>query len=1109
MSQEGKDESTDLLQILEAQVESLRGRPDAALGRLEGRVDPASVRRRVAILIDAGKPEAATDEIRKLEISESWADLAAFAYGSKGELGNAKLVVDWAKAHDNLTLTHRASVLFVDGLMRWTFREKPQDSIIVPGSITDEEREILVEIASTIGPVCDAIAARHSVDTEVESQLLQRYFDISYLLGDRSRVTQLFNLLVARRPIPIKIGQAVLQGLGKASLDIVSRLWEEHPDSFRAQLLSCVVAARDLNDVTTAEERAFGLAAKAKTKLEREELCELIYELSDSGNRGFERVEKFVSELLGPDSFLLTLFKADQLIQAGKHQDALALLEKERNEADPRWLRSFANAKVTAGDSVEALDLLKRLSAVVPSPDVFRAIVKLSEEQGRFDDQREALEQTLALDPGNLSARWRLAMLFAKGKQYVEAAKHFEILRAIKPEDEAVHVNLAVSYSFAGDTDRALAVLVPKAGEDMLPLSLLKIRVQILESTGRVDDAFQELAKGKDIHWEEPAYLLGYMKLGYASGREKEAHKALAKLQELHERGVVDEQLMRPASLDDVRQLIEAGVKRADELRRLTLQGKVPWITAAQIQREVPLWSWLLKTQPLNWIWDEPLNRATYAVYATNSYRLFQQGELLATLEEVSCPNRGTPIVVDLSALITLHALGLFTRAVDYFGTVYVPAVYLSKVVDDATQLLPHQKSRKQAAGDIIAAVREGKLTILNTTVDSQPGFARVDEYSDDVASSHDLFRLKDLFATLHEAGLIDDEELKEASSVAHKEGSQNPQKAFVIGGRIVIGELTLETLHGLGLLGTLTREFSVHIAKADYDDIAARVRAFEALEEARTKYNALWTALKSDKRVRFAAAKKELGEDKERPDGFDMALAGMFLAKEKTLPLLCDDRVIQAVTLNEHREDRIAAFGTDSIINKLFKESELSAIEAAKLVLRLMEWRYRFLVMSPELMKALADQYRAHPPGNSLRQVAKYVHDCMRDPGLFAGLEPTNPPVSIAVRLYQTWTQNISELLMDLWGAADVSESYAEEFTKWALTEFLPSPPRVLDERMQAVISSLTPLTVFTRALIRGSDTTQFARINRGLRSIASALGMDEKEYVSIVVKVIRGTNK
>ncbi len=164
---------------------------------------------------------------------------------------------------------------------------------------------------------------------------------------------------------------------------------------------------------------------------------------------------------------------------------------------------------------------------------------------------------------------------------------------------------------------------------------------------------------------------------------------------------------------------------------------------------------------------------------------------------------------------------------------------------------------------------------------------------------------------------------------------------------------------------------------------------------------------------------------------------------------------------------------------------------------------------MPPETMKALAALYISHPPGDALRQVARYVHDCMRDPGLFAGLETTTPPTSIAMRLYQSWAQHVGELIIAIWGDVQFPESYAEEFTVWAISELLPSPPRVLDQRMQATIASLTSLTVMTAAMLQGANSNERERINRGLRAMAAALGVAEAEYVDTIAKVTSAASR
>src|SRR5207249_11152305 len=114
------------------------------------------------------------------------------------------------------------------------------------------------------------------------------------------------------------------------------------------------------------------------------------------------------------------------------------------------------------------------------------------------------LQQSLVMDPADVSARRRLAMLLANAKRYTEAVEQFEALRVLQPEDDAVVANLAVSYCFSGDTERALALLTPRVGDATVPFVLLKTRAQILQSVGRVQEAFDELVKARSDHWDDP-----------------------------------------------------------------------------------------------------------------------------------------------------------------------------------------------------------------------------------------------------------------------------------------------------------------------------------------------------------------------------------------------------------------------------------------------------------------------------------------------------------------------------------------------------------------------------------------------------------------------------
>jgi len=1099
------------IESLEATIESIRGDPTRALKMLEGRNDPHSVRRRLSILLEIQRLPEASTETYTHDLSEMWVDIAAYIRACLGDVAGAQDCVDWSAQRDKESLLHRTTTLFIQGLMQWAFRERKEASRLVPASISEKEAEVLRGIVAVVEPISAQLLGRRALESEVQTKLLEHYIDTLFLLNERAKVARIVDKLLTRSPIPPKVGEAVLQGLNGASQAIVERLWDEHPNNFRPRWLACAIQARDLGEPAIARDRAYSLVKKAQSLDEREDLCELLYELSDKeSSEEVSKLRTLTESLLGSESVLPSLLRADQFIRAGEPENAIRLLEAIRDDSSARWLHSYAQAKLSLGEGSHALTLFKSLGQMVAHPSVFRAIEWLAAEQKQPTDERMALAATLGLDPKDFHARWRLAMLFVKEGDYKHAAEQLEKILAARPEDTLVTCNLAITYGFLAEFDRALALLPESSVPEGNSFAVIKTRAQLLQAAGRPYDAYMELKQARGAHWNNPEFLMLCLQIGYASGHEREAHEALVRLQELQQEGAAPKDLLRAVSLDEMLSWAREKKKREEELRRSLLVGTVPWLTVSEAQGEVPLWSWLLRTQSLEWLSDDPLNRAAHTVYATNSFRVFENADGTKTLEQVECPRAGSPVVVDLSALITLHQLGILQDAATYFGKLHVPALYLANVLEDTRKLLPHQQSQKTAAEQILSALGSGGVTPLDAASGLTNGMARVDEYDDELRLGQFPLRLFDLLGALHSAGRLSDDQWADAIRAAHKpsvvgEGGGT----LTIGMPVLVGLLTLTTLSSLGLFHETVRSFDVYLSRSDCDEVRARNSAFEALDRARTSHGSLWKSLRDNSRIRFEAVRIDLEYDVDDSDGRGFSFAAIKMAQDLGLPLLADDRAGQTVILNSRMSSEVGAFGTDALICGLLKAGAIEVRKAAQLFLMLINWRYRFALLPVSVMKELATQYRAHPPGAAMLDVARYIHDCMRDPGLFGGTEQTTQPMSIAIRLYQTWAHLISELVMALWVDTTVEESFAEKFTQWAVTECLPSPPRVLNDATQAAISSLTARTVVARALISAGSTTEFLRANLGLRTISRALYLSDVEYIDLVLKTIERANE
>jgi hypothetical protein len=233
------------------------------------------------------------------------------------------------------------------------------------------------------------------------------------------------------------------------------------------------------------------------------------------------------------------------------------------------------------------------------------------------------------------------------------------------------------------------------------------------------------------------------------------------------------------------------------------------------------------------------------------------------------------------------------------------------------------------------------------------------------------------------------------------------------------------------------------------------------------------------------------------------MAFLGNFVAQDTGAPLMADDRVCQVFVLNERPEAVHPAIGVDTLISALMTTGKLNASKAAESIHQLTQWRYRFILPTAEILKVLAEQYRTNPPGQALHEIAEYVHDCMRDSGLFGGPEKTEHGESMAMRLYLSWLSVISKFLISIWDDDSFSEKSAKRLTEWSVQELLPSPPRVLHGNLKVRISTQTAQYLLSHALIN-SNVLHKERIGDGMKALKDALKLSDGEYLRIVTETL-----
>jgi tetratricopeptide (TPR) repeat protein len=1093
------------LESLSAYLQSLQGDDDAALARLTGKTDPEAIRLTLDILLNAKRYAEAAALISNSEPHERWCDKAVAAFVRHGDLASARQLLTWSKSLADRTTRRRCLLMFAIARYASTLSHRDASRPILPGDLTLHERKALQEAVEVLQPILLLVQSHECIDNELESEAVQLALHIFSLLGDHEQSLQLAKLLGTRRPIPLALAQFALQHRVPITEDLPDKLRTEHPDSFEAKLFAVMIEAEQPEKLPEVFQSAKHLVPQAISEHEREMLCQFLNDLGQQlGAESLQEVDTITSCLLSDDHTFRRLLRADRLLRARELEPAHALLEVMRDEHDLRWLQLYANYLLQIGDGTSATDYFAQASTLCPHPVLLRMTAAVAFEYGRLAIAAQALERIIEQVPHALGDLKHLAAVYIRQKFFAKAAQQFRALQELEPENLEHTVNYAGSLFQSGELDSSLQVYTSICASPDPPLRAVLGRAHVMKIMNRPQDAFDSLNTVRTRYWHRAEFVNALLELAFAAQREDVGHEALVQLQRLQAEGTAPPGILQTKSLDDLREQIRQYRERSDLMHQQVLQGQWPWLCADSLLGHVSYWGWRIRTQPLPWLEDDPIHSAQYAIYATNSFSVHRAEGISPTLEDIACPPRATPVVIDLTALMTLHRLGLLDQAAHYFGTCYIPTIYFAHAVKERERLIPHQLSQIQAMKAIKRALDTDAISVLDPPGTSAPHVCPyVHEYTLDHEESEHVYRLTDIIEVLYATGCISDSKHREFAAIERKpSGVDIDHPPLQCSDEVCIALSTLCTLSQFDVLEPVLDTFRVRLGTSDRDEVLANLRAITARDDVWQWHVELWDMVRNDHRFQQKpyTIPQEWQDDTE---GIEVFIAGLFLAQQEGVPLLADDRLLQMTLLNQRPTERYAAFGTAQLLMGLGDNGLLSADQVADRYMQLIAWRYRFLIPPAAVLKTLADRFAAHPPGQLLVSVAHYVHDCMRDPGLFAGFEPTAPPVTLANRLFHKWSAVIAEFIMEVWADPKFSDENAEQLTYWAMRELLPSPPKTMGHNARVIVV-LQQKMVMHNAMLYSCQMQDVSRAHRGIRLMAAGLGIRAEDYVGVVSEVI-----
>jgi len=206
------------------------------------------------------------------------------------------------------------------------------------------------------------------------------------------------------------------------------------------------------------------------------------------------------------------LQQAKTLFNAGNYAGAARLVSQlvKHRPRDARLLGFLASIQIQQGKLPQARANLHKAIRIKPDPGLYRDLGRVLRHEGRIDDARKALQQSLRLAPGVPGTIAALAEL-----EYA-AGEHQRAIETLEPHldnpDHLVTSALALIARRAGGTEyrtRAIDIINHQLEADRLPPNSRSVTLfrlgHLLDAEGRYDDAFQiytQANESRDVRFD-------------------------------------------------------------------------------------------------------------------------------------------------------------------------------------------------------------------------------------------------------------------------------------------------------------------------------------------------------------------------------------------------------------------------------------------------------------------------------------------------------------------------------------------------------------------------------------------------------------------------------
>ena len=308
------------------------------------------------------------------------------------------------------------------------------------------------------------------------------------------------------------------------------------------------------------------------------------------------------------------------------------------------------------------------------------------------------------------------------------------------------------------------------------------------------------------------------------------------------------------------------------------------------------------------------------------------------------------------------------------------------------------------------------------------------------------IVRFTQLVDWLYQKGRLSEKQWQQKKNIARDEIPTHEKKDLEVrleeSYKIQVEEITLELMEQNGLVQIMIDiGFQIFVERCTANSIRNHINNLNFGIKVKDWHKELESLVKNDDSFIGTIPTFSQDEGKYVQNLYDDALISTIkIAVEKKLPILTDDRFIQMVQIQHNLGSQ---FGTDALLNDLYKKEIINLEEFANGFLKLCQWRYHFLLPHVEVLVFFASQYKNKPSEGPWKVIANYGIECMEDFGLFLGYENTDPPKPLGCKIWEEWIKRWTQVLVNIWQDKSFEKEKQVEITQWVLMYAIPDSPK------------------------------------------------------------------